>query len=181
MFHAVERFIGNVRRLQHQKESNMKKAVVSCVAFGMVMFLGQGCYSVKSLERPAQENLSREGSVVFVRAKQYTLWFGSHSPREYFEVVYERFSRNDAGFAVVEVGIRYRGGVSWTDWYRSMPQTVTLGAQCNFYPTAAAQAEGPIAYSTNRERIILQIGSTYAYKVVCPVRSVESYQLVLGE
>jgi hypothetical protein len=159
----------------------MKKIAICCAALAAVMLWGSGCYSVKPLERPEQESLSGEGSVVFARAKQYTLWFGSHSPREYFEVVYEQFSRNDAGFAVVEVGIRYRGGVSWTDWYKSIPQTVTLGARCNFYSTAAAQAEGPIVYSTNCERIVLQRGNTYAYKAVCPVRSVEGYQLVLGE
>ncbi len=65
-------------------------AVLSAVAFS-------GCYSVKAVDRASEGDLIAEGSVVFARAGQYTLWFGSHSPREYFEVVYERFSRNDAG------------------------------------------------------------------------------------
>lgn len=159
----------------------MKRRCVTIAGLvGLAMFIG-GCYSVKPLDRPSDADLIGEGSVVFARAGQYTLWFGSHSPREYFEVVYERMSRNDAGFAVVEVGIRYRGGVSWTDWYRNVPQTVTLGAVCNFYSTPAAQAGGPIIYSTNRERLVLQRGGTYAYRAVCPVREAEGYQLVLGE
>lgn len=159
----------------------MKKAVVSFFCAVLAAAVWQGCYSVKPLDRPTDSDLLAEGSVVFARAGQYTLWFGSHSPREYFEVVYERMSRNEAGLAVVEIGIRYRGGVSWTDWYREVPQTVTLGAVCNFYATPAAQAGGPKVYSTNRERIVLQRGNTYAYRAVCPVREVEGYQLVLGE
>ena len=159
----------------------MNRVVVACVAVGLSAAVLSGCYSVKAVDRASDGDLISEGSVVFARAGQYTLWFGSHSPREYFEVVYERFSHNDAGMPVVEVGIRYRGGVSWTDWFRDVPQTVTLGAKCNFYPTASAQAGGPIVYSTNRERLVFQRGNVCAYKAVCPVRSAKGYQLVLGE
>ena len=140
-----------------------------------------GCYSVKAVDRVAVSDQLGEGSVVFVRAEQYTLWFGSYSPRELFEIVYERFSRNEAGMPVVELGLRYRGGVHWYDWFESMPQTVTLGAVCNFYATPSAQAGGPILYATNRERIVLQRGRTYAYKAVCPTKKAEGYQIVLGE
>lgn len=158
----------------------LKKTAVEII-FGVALAMMAGCYSVKPVDRVALSDQTGEGSVVFVRAEQYTLWFGSHSPREYFEIVYERFSRNGAGFPVVELGLRYRGGVQWTDWYKSMPQTVTLGAVCNFYATPAAQAGGPILYSTNRERIVLQRGGTYAYKAVCPVKNAEGYQIILGE
>lgn len=159
----------------------MKRILIACAAAVFSACAVTGCYSVKAVDRVADGDLITEGSVVFARAGQYTLWFGSHSPREYFEIVYERFSHNDAGLPVVEIGIRYRGGVSWTDWYREVPQTVTLGAQCNFYATPSAQAGGPIVYSTNRERIVFQRGNTYAYRAVCPVRAAKGYQLVLGE
>ena len=159
----------------------MKKMLWVQALAGAALSVVAGCYSVKPVDRVALSDQMAEGSVVFVRAEQYTLWFGSHSPREYFEIVYERFSRNEAGFPVVELGLRYRGGVQWTDWYKSMPQTVTLGAVCNSYATPAAQAGGPILYSTNRERIVLQRGGTYAYKAVCPVKKTEGYQIVLGE
>lgn len=159
----------------------MKRSFLFAATVAVCALLGSGCYSVKPLDRPDQLDLSGEGTVVFSRAGQYTMWFGSHSPRECFEVVFERFSRNSAGCPVVEVGIRYRGGVSWTDWFKAVPQTATLSAQCNFYRSAAAQAEGPIAYSTNRERIVLQRGNTCAYRAVCPIRDAEGYQLVLGE
>jgi hypothetical protein len=159
----------------------MNRIIVFCAGVVLSAIAVTGCYSVKAVDRISDEALIGEGSIVFARAGQYTLWFGSHSPREYFEVVYERFSHNDAGLPVVEIGIRYRGGVSWTDWYRDVPQTVTLGAQCNFYATPAAQAGGPIIYSTNRERLVFQRGNVCAYKAVCPVRSAKGYQLVLGE
>lgn len=146
-----------------------------------VLSFAAGCYSVKPVDRVALSDQMTEGSVVFVRAEQFTMWFGSHSPRAYFEIVYERFSRNEAGFPVVELGLRYRGGVHWTDWNKPMPQTVTLGAVCNFYATPAAQAGGPILYSTNREQIVLRLGETYAYKAVCPVKKAGGYQIVLGE
>ncbi len=156
--------------------------VFSSAAIALAILLpSAGCYSVKSLSKVPERRLAGEGTVVFTRPEQYTPLFGSHSPREYFEVAYERFSRNAAGQAVVEVGIRYRGGVHWTDWHRSMPQNVTIGARCNFYDTPSAQAGGAIVYSTNRERIVLQRGETYPYRATCPVLSAAGYQLVLGE
>ena len=160
----------------------MKKAtVVRNVCMALAVAACAGCYSVKPVDRVAVADMISEGSVVFVRAEQYTLWFGSHSPREYFEITYERFSRNAAGQPVVELGLRYRGGVQWTDWYKSMPETVTLGAVCNFYPTPAAQAGGPAIYSTNRERLVMQRGRTTVYRAVCPLKNAEGYQIVLGE
>lgn len=158
----------------------MMKLLMTVVGLGMAVAFA-GCYSVKAVDHASDADLINEGSVVFARSGRYTMWFGSHSPRQYFEVVYERFARNEAGLPVVEIGIRYRGGVSWTDWYSDVPQTITLGATCSFYPTAAAQAGGPAVYVTNRERIVLQRGGTYAYRAVCPVRKAEGYQLVLGE
>ena len=113
-----------------------------------------------------------EGSVAFEQASR---------SRERFEVVYERFSFNDVGMPVVEVGIRYRGGASWLDWFRSVPKTATIGAKCSFYSTVSAQAGGPALYSTNRERLLLRLGNVYDYKAVCPVRSAKGYQLILGD
>jgi len=159
----------------------MKLVMAIVMVAAAMTFSFSGCYSVKAVSRADRGDLGSEGSVVFSRAGQYTMWFGSHSPREYFEIVYERFSHDTAGQPVVEIGIRYRGGVSWTDWHKEMPQTVTLGAQCNFYDTPTAQAGGPVVYSTNRERLVFQLGNTYAYRAVCPVRSAVGYQLVLGE
>ena len=159
----------------------MKKMLLIQALAAMALPFVTGCYSVKPLDRVPLGGQMAEGSVVFVRPEQYTMWFGTLSPREYFEVVYERFSRNEAGLPVVELGLRYRGGVDWTNWNRPMPQTVSLGVVCNFYDAPAAQAAGAILYSTNRERIVLQLGSTYAYKAVCPVKKANGYQVVLGE
>ncbi|MBR4354431.1 MAG: hypothetical protein IKP97_03940 [Kiritimatiellae bacterium] len=149
------------------------------MAMGAAMLCG--CYAVKPMAGADMDDLRLEGNVVFQRPAKYTFWFGSNSPRDYFEITYSRFSRNEAGMPVVEVGIRFRGGTGWTNWSDKIPDTITLSAQCNFYPTMAAQAEGPVVYSTNNERITINRGATYAYRAVCPVKEAENFQLVLGE
>ncbi len=136
-----------------------------------------GCYSVKSVEG-ADETRFEEGQIVFTRGRQYTGLFGSYSPREYFEITYKHFSRNPAGFPVVEVGIRYRGGQDWTNWHKKMPATVQLAATCNFYRGAQ---NGPIVYSSPRENLLFKLGETTPYKFVCPVKEADDFQLVLGE
>lgn len=150
---------------------------IFCTAAGLtavVFFVAtlNGCRSVVAVDRAAEEDVISEGSVAFEQ---------DSCSRERFEIVYERFSFNDVGMPVVEVGIRYRGGVSWIDRFRSLPKTATIGAKCSFYPTVLAQAGGPALYSTNRERLLLRLGNVYNYKAVCPVRSAKGYQLILGD
>ena len=158
----------------------MKTTYMAAVLLTLGAALG-GCYSVTPVDRVDTGAMMGEGTVVFARPSKYTPYFGTYSPRDYFEVVYERFSTNEANLPVVEVGLRYRGGVSWTDWFRDMPQTVTLTAVCSFYADMRAQAGGPAIFATNRERIVFQRGMTYAYKAVCPLTNARGYQLVLGE
>lgn len=138
-----------------------------------------GCHANYTVSRPT--DLHTEGTVVFDRATRNNLFFGNHSLVEYVEVVYERFSVNAAGQPVVEVGIRYKGPDSWTNWYRTAPRRLRLAATCNFYDTPAAQAGGPIVYATNRQPIVLILGETFAFKAVCPLASARGYQVVLGQ
>ena len=140
-----------------------------------------GCHANYSVSRVPQGYLQTEGTVVFDRAARNNLFFGNHSLVEYVEVVYDRFSTNEAGQPVVEVGVRYKGPDSWTNWYKDAPSQLNIAATCNFYETPAAQAGGPIVYATNRQPIVIKLGETYAYKAVCPVTTVKGYQVVLGE
>ena len=145
-------------------------AVLSVIV--LLVVVPSGCRSVAAVDRAAEEDMISEGSVAFEQ---------TGCCRERFEVVYERFSFNDVGMPVVEVGIRYRGGALWLDWFCSVPKTATIGAKCSFYPTVSAQAGGPALYSTNRERLLLRLGNVYDYKAVCPIRSAKGYQLILGD
>lgn len=135
------------------------------------------CYTTHNVDRAPQENLDAEGTIVFTRPARYSMWFGSYSQREFIEITYENVSRNEAGMMVVEVGIRYRGPVSWTNWYRKAPPTMSLRAQCNF----AKFRKGARVYSTNNQVLPLRLGETYDYKAICPVKEAGDYQLVLGE
>ena len=155
----------------------MKKTLFICSAVvGLV-----GCHANYSVSRVPQSNLQAEGPVVFDRASKNNLFFGNRSLVEYVEVVYDRFSVNEAGQPVVEVGIRYKGPDSWTNWYKDAPPQLNIAATCNFYETPAARAGGPIVYATSRLPIVIKLGETYAYRAVCPMSTAKGYQVVLGE
>ena len=155
----------------------MQKSLFLCVAAACLV----GCHANYSVSRVPQSNLQTEGTVVFDRASKNNLFFGNRSLVEYVEVVYDRFSVNEAGQPVVEVGIRYKGPDSWTNWYKDAPPQLNIAATCNFYETPAAQAGGPIVYATSRLPIVIKLGETFAYKAVCPLTTARGYQLVLGE
>ncbi len=140
------------------------------------LFVFIGCRAVNTVDT-AETTPATESDVIFTRSQELTPWFGTHSPHDYFEIVYKKFSRNDAGFPVVEIGLRYRGGVSWTDWFEEVPQVVELHAVCNFYRIP----DGPIVYATNAETLLFNLGRTTHFKAVCPVKEAETFQLVLGK
>lgn len=155
----------------------MKFLSLLMVALAAVLFCG--CNSVRDLDRAKEVKLDDEGSVVFTRPAHYTMFFGSYSISQFLEVIYERASYNAAGQMVVEVGIRNRGPVSWTNWPVHAPKVLRIKAQTNFY--AGKRVSSPIVYSTNRPTLVIGRGETYAYKVTCPVAGVTNYQLVLGD
>ena len=154
------------------------KYVILFLATAAMMFFCS-CRPVTSAPRPDLNAVNAEGSIVFTRPARFTPFFGSYSISQFFEIVYEQISRNEAGQLVLEVGIRNRGPVSWTNWPMHAPATLTLNTRCNFY--SGKRVVSPIVYSTNHQRILIGRGETYAYKVVCPVKTAQSYQLVLGD
>lgn len=151
----------------------MKLLIWMCAG---LLLTALGCKSVVELDRAEVAN---EGSVVFERASQLTMFFGTRSPRDYFEVVYEDFTQNEAGFPVMEIGIRYRGGTGFGNWSDKIPETLTLTAKTTFYK--GVRVASPVAYQTTRQTLLFRKGETVAYKVVAPVHGAQSYQVVLGE
>lgn len=160
----------------------MKKMIkVPAIAIGFLSLNFLGCTAVDPVARADRAAMSQEGTVVFTRPAHFTPWFGNYSISQFIEITYERVSRNAAGQLVVEIGIRNRGPVSWTNWHRHAPEKLSITATCNFYETSAGVLGGPMLYQTNRRTLVINRGETYAYKAVCPVDGANGYQLVLGD
>lgn len=148
-------------------------AVVPAVA------LLASCNSVHNVDRADPKELSGEGTVVFVRPTQYSL-FGTKSLSDYIEITYERAQRNAAGLLEVRVGLRDRGGQHfWDVQGRDFP----ISAKTAFYeqPIAGEGRRNPPAYETNWQRVTLLRGATTDYKVTCPVKEGAYYQITLSE
>ncbi len=160
-------------------KKHMKISLLAAAAITGAVFCG--CTAVDSVARAGQRDMAREGTIVFTRPARFTPWFGNYSISQFLEVTYERASRNAAGQLVVEVGIRNRGPVSWTNWHQHAPKILNIAATCNFYGTQAGALEGPVIYQTNRRTLAINRGETYVYKAVCPVEGANGYQLVLGD
>ena len=158
---------------------SIKVSVVSMTAIASAVFFG--CTAVDPVVRADQGESAKEGTIVFTRPARFTPWFGNYSISQFLEITYERASRNSAGQLVVEVGIRNRGPVSWTNWHRHAPELLDIAATCNFYGTQAGALGGPVIYQTNRRTLAIRRGETFSYKAVCPVDGANGYQLVLGD
>ncbi|MBQ9788040.1 MAG: hypothetical protein IJW31_00370 [Lentisphaeria bacterium] len=146
---------------------------------GICVVLICGCQATYNVNRASHADLASEGTVVFTRPAKFAPLFGSYSLSEFVEIVYERSSKNEAGQMVVELGIRNRGPVSWTNWDRKAPERITLKIRSNFYLENSINS--PIVYSTNQQEIVISRGETYAYKVTCPNVNAMGYQIILGD
>lgn len=152
----------------------MKKSLFAFIAvFSAVVF--SGCYSTD----PVAISQTPEDSIVFTRPKRFAPAFGSYSLNEYVEVTYNRSYRNNAGLLVVEVGIRNRGPVSWTNWFVTAPENIYLTTRCTFF-NGVRNGSAPV-YHTNQSNIAIGRGKTYHFKAICPDASATDYQLVLGD
>ena len=148
------------------------------IFFASLVSVFCGCIAVDNVKRADARVLDRESSIVFTRPARFTPFFGNYSINQFIEIVYERVSRNSANQLVVEVGIRNRGPVSWTNWDMSAPKRLTIKSRCNFYQGGI---NTPIVFSTNTQIIVIGKGETFAYRAVCPIAEVKNYQLVLGD
>ncbi len=138
-----------------------------------------GCKSVYNVRRAAPDEVSQEGTVVFVRPTDYTL-FGTKSMRDYLEIVNERASKNDAGLLQVQVGFRNRGGRHLWD---TKGPNISLSVKTAFYDqpfVSDGQKDIPV-YETNWETLPMPRGDTVEYKAVCPKPSGAYYQVTVSE
>jgi hypothetical protein len=144
----------------------------------LLLFL-VGCRSVHNVDRASPSKLSREGSIVFVRPTEYSV-FGTKSLSDYVEVVYEQAERNEAGLLEVRLGLRDKGGQHlWDLQGKDFP----LSVKATFYdqPVAGEGVRSAPVYETNWQRLSLLRGATTDYKVVCPLNAGAYYQVTLSE
>lgn len=134
-----------------------------------------GCATTYEAKR---NSIADEGTIVFTRDSDYAI-FGTRSPHDTIEVVYERLQANDAGQPVIEIGLRYTGFTGFTSWSKTSPKNVALIAQCHFFE--GPNRSGPIVYSTPRQPILFKLGEITPYKASAPVKNAQSYQLVIGK
>jgi len=151
------------------------------ILVGFMLFFFVGCNrTVYNARRASPEELSNEGTIVFVRPDVHTD-FGTRSIRDYIEVTYENISTNDAGYPVLKIGLRNRGGKHF--WDKKGPD-VQLSVQSAFYKRPF-RLEGavsrPAAYRTNWQVAKLLRGQSTDYKVTCPVKEATYYQVTISE
>jgi hypothetical protein len=154
--------------------------IFGCIFIILVTISVQGCQSTYNADRTNPKELSKEGTVVFVRPDKYSI-FGTRSIRDYIEITYEQIGFNSAGYPILSVGIRNRGGQHF--WDVNGPE-VQLSVQTAFYtqpiqPNGAASS--PAQYRTNWQTVKLVRGQTSDYKVSCPVRGANFYQMTISE
>lgn len=152
------------------------KHILSLLAIGLLL---GGCHSVYNTENVSTKDLSREGSAVVVRPDRYVLW-GTRSMNDYLEVAYEDFSYNQAGLAVVQMGLRNKGG---EHWYNRKAPDFTLYAQAVFYkePVAGTATRSAPLYRSNKQPVPMPRGEVQDLKFVCPVQGAGGYQIILSE
>ena len=156
-----------------------RRMTAICIGIlGVAAFLTPGCRSVYNPHRAGTSALAKEGSLVFVRPDKYSI-LGTRSLRDYCEVTYETFSRNEAGQPVVKIGLRNRGGRHW--WDLKGPRVV-IAAKAVFYEqgvTSAAITSPPV-YETNWQKLPITRGETIHYSFVSPVDA-QGYQVILSD
>ena len=152
----------------------------SYIVVGFVIFSVLGCKTTYEANRTPANELQNEGSIVFVRPDRYSI-LGTRSIRDYIEITYEQISLNEAEYPELTVGLRNRGGQHF--WDVKGPE-VQLSVQTAFYerpiqPNGAAS--GPVVYRTNWQTVKLVRGQTTDYKVTCPVKGANNYQVTISE
>jgi len=150
------------------------------IIVALTLFMLLGCETTYDAKRTPANKLQKEGNIVFVRPDRYSI-LGTRSIRDYIEIAYEKISLNEAGYSVLTVGLRNRGGQHF--WDVKGPD-VQLSVQTAFYnrpiqPDGAAS--GPAAYRTNWQTIKLVRGQTFDYKVACPVKGANHHQMTISE
>ena len=158
----------------------MNNQVALIMIIGISILFFAGCHTTYPANRTSDDELREEVGVVFVRPDRYSI-LGTRSIRDYIEITYEQTDKNQAGYPMVQLGVRNRGGQNF--WDLKGPE-VQLSVQTAFYrdpiqPSGAAS--GPAAYRSNWQTIKLVRGQTTDYEVTCPIKEAEHYQVTISE
>jgi len=136
-------------------------------------------YSTYNVQRTPADELTREGTVIFVRPKDDYSLFGTESVRDYIEIVYEQAYRNEAGYLGVKLGIRNIGGMHYYD-QESPNFPLSIKTACYDRPFNSAARPAPV-YETNWKTIKMIKGVITEYESVCLKKSASYYQIVISE
>jgi len=158
---------------------NKFKGKMTCLSSVLLIsFLLPACNTVYEAERIDASDLDNEPRVAFVRPDKYSFAiFGSRSIKEHVEITYERFSTDNSGYPLVELGLRNKGGQSFWD---NKATNITLSIKTNFYKEIKPSQGAPV-YETNWRQLRIVRGDTVHYKVLCPVKLANSYQIRISE
>lgn len=143
---------------------------------GLVCLVSTSCTSVYDAHRVDPNRLSQEGTVVFVRPTEHTV-FGTKSIRDYVEITFENSSYNAANLLKVDVGLRARGGQHFWDLHGP---NFHLSVKTTFLQDPPSSSSVPV-YETNWQTVRMLRGSTFHYKAICPVPEGHYYQVVISE
>lgn len=138
-----------------------------------------GCKTVYNVRRVPSAELSQEGTVVFVRPTEYSV-FGTNSFRDYIEITHEHASKTDASLLRVQIGFRNRGGRH--PWDGKGPN-FSISVKTAFYdqPYAAGSESSIPVYETNWRPLAMPRGVTVEYTATCPKPSAGYYQVRVSE
>jgi len=138
-----------------------------------VMFISAalcGCKSTYNVKRVTPENISREGSIVWVRPKRN---LPLQSLRRRMEIMYEKADQNQAGLLEVRLGCRNKSGSDLVIYLKTAFYDEPFSAP-------GVETSAPI-YLSNWQRVTLPRGATEHYKVTCPKSSGKYYQVSISE
>jgi hypothetical protein len=155
----------------------MKYGVIRVTAVAaLALVLACGC---QMKEPTVNRAPGSDQSLHFVRPDRYTV-LGTRSISEYIEITYERSRINEADMAVVEVGLRNRGG---RRWYNKVGPNIAVSIKASFYedPIEQGGPAGPPVYETNWQAVPIPRGDTAHYSVTCPVAGGKYYQVTISE
>ena len=139
-----------------------------------------GCHPTYNVQKQSSNEITKEGTVVFVRPEKPWPFIGTKSMRDYIRVTHERAWRNDAGLLEVAVGLRNIGG---QHIYDVKGPNFLLSVKTVFFEepyNQGSQKAVPI-YETNWKTIKMLRGTVTDYRTTCPKETGAYYQVVISE
>ena len=153
----------------------MREILIFAIGAGL---FAAGCKSSSNLESMDTDHIRSESKVTVVRPDVFVIW-GTRSVRDYIRIEYQEFSRNQAGYPALKLGIR---NISGAHWYDTKSESFTLYLQCLFYdkPNTGTGGSAPV-FKTNKQKLHLKRGEVSEIQFTCPDKSAADYKVVISE